>query len=76
MDTEDSNKKNEDLYGGYSPTSIAVSHIINDRSGIGFTTFDHTASQIPMSAIGKGSEAFGGFKDNTEIGEEFIKLYN
>lgn len=76
MDTEDSNKENEDLYGGYSPTSIAVSHIINDRSGIGFTTFDHTASQIPMSAIGKGSEAFGGFKDNTEIGEELIKLYN
>ncbi|WP_028855565.1 alkaline phosphatase [Psychrilyobacter atlanticus] len=76
MDAEDKNVDNESLYGGYNPTAIAASHILNERAGVGFTTFDHTGSQIPLSAIGQGSEAFGGFKDNTEIGKEMIKLYN
>lgn len=76
MDAEDKNKKDNKSYGTYKPTSIAVAHIINERAGVGFTTFDHTGSQIPLSAIGTNSESFGGFKDNTEIGDEMIKFYN
>ena len=53
-----------------------MAHIINGRAGVGFTTFDHTGSQIPFSAIGRKSEEFSGFKDNTEIGKKIIELYN
>lgn len=76
MDTEDKGEINNISYGNYKPTAIAVAHVINERAGVGFTTFDHTGSQIPFSAIGRGSERFGGFKDNAEIGKKIIELYN
>mgnify|MGYP001776632094 CR=1 FL=1 len=34
---------------------------------IGWTTFDHTGAPVPVYAIGKGAEKFGGRIDNTDI---------
>ena len=76
MDIEDKGQINNIAYGSYKPTAIAVAHIINERAGVGFTTFDHTGSQIPFSAIGRDAEKFGGFKDNSEIGKTIIEIYN
>lgn len=76
MEIEDNNQVNNIAYGSYKPTAIAVAHIINERAGVGFTTFDHTGSQIPLSAVGKNAEEFGGFKDNSEIGKKIIEIYN
>ncbi len=54
-------------YGGYSPTQVAVASILSERANVEWTTFAHTATQIPMGAVGIESMRFMGFKDNTEI---------
>lgn len=74
MKTEDKKEYEKNVYGGYKPTAIAVAHILAERANIMFTTFAHTGTQIPLSAIGEKSEMFSGFKDNTEIGKELIRI--
>lgn len=56
-----------EIYGGYHAIVSAVINIINTRAGIGFTTWSHTASPVPVIAIGTGSELFDNYFDNTEI---------
>ncbi len=60
-------EKEEFLYGGYEPLSMAVSHIINNKAGLSYTSYSHTGLQIPVYATGVGSEVFGGLYDNTDI---------
>lgn len=55
------------LYGGYEPLSMAVSHIINNRAGLSYTSYAHTGLQIPVYATGIGAEKFSGLYDNTGI---------
>lgn len=54
------------LYGGYEPVSMAVTHLINQKSGVGFTTYSHTGTAIPLYAIGAGQEQFAGYYDDTD----------
>jgi alkaline phosphatase len=74
MDIEDSGVDVGKTYGGYTPTAIAVAHVMDVRANVMFTTFAHSATQIPLSAIGKKSESFQGFKDNTEIGSILMEI--
>lgn len=67
MDLQDKNKNASELYGGYSPVAIAVTHIVSERSGMQWTSYAHTAVQVPLAAVGKDSQNFIGFKDNTEV---------
>ncbi|MGL4224723.1 MAG: alkaline phosphatase [Vibrio sp.] len=60
--------------GGYDPVAIAVAHITSKRAGIYWTSFAHTATQLPLTAIGNGAEQFGGFKDNTEVANAFADV--
>ncbi|MGN0160633.1 MAG: alkaline phosphatase [Lachnospiraceae bacterium] len=55
------------LYGTYEPFSVTVTHILNNKSGIAFTSYSHTGLPVPVFAIGKGSELFEGYYDNTDI---------
>ncbi len=55
------------LYGGYEPFSMAVSHIINNKAGLSYTSYAHTGLQIPVYAMGVGAERFSGMYDNTDI---------
>ena len=55
------------LYGGYEPLSMAVSHIINNKAGLSFTSYAHTGLQVPVYARGVGADAFAGLYDNTDI---------
>ena len=55
------------LYGGYEPLSMAISHIMNSKAGIGYTSYSHTGLQVPVYAQGVGAEAFQGLFDNTAI---------
>ena len=55
------------LYGGYEPLSMAVSHIINNKAGLSFTSYAHTGLQIPVYATGVGADNFAGLYDNTDI---------
>ena len=55
------------LYGGYEPLSMAVSHIVNNKAGIAYTSYSHTGLQIPVYATGTAASLFQGSYDNTDI---------
>ena len=55
------------LYGGYEPLSIQLTHILNQKAGIGWTTYAHTGIPVPVFAQGVGSEIFKGYYDNTDV---------
>jgi len=55
------------LYGGYEPLAVKLTTILNQKSGIGWTTYSHTGVPVQTSAIGVGSEQFNGYYDQTDI---------
>ena len=59
------------LYGTYEPLSVTITHIINNKSGVSFTSYSHTGLPVAVLAHGVNAEVFNGYYDNTEI---FIKL--
>ncbi len=61
-------------YGTYEPLTIAMTQILNNKAGIGWTTFSHTGLPTPVSAIGVGAEAFMGHYDNTDIFKKVVSI--
>jgi alkaline phosphatase len=55
------------LYGPQDPLAVTVTQLSDQRAGICWTTFSHTAVPVPVRAGGPGAEAFGGFSDNTDL---------
>ncbi|ADY14456.1 alkaline phosphatase [Sphaerochaeta globosa] len=55
------------LYGGYNPFSVTLTHILNNKAGIGWTSYSHTGTPVGVYAYGSGSELFSGSYDNTEV---------
>jgi alkaline phosphatase len=41
--------------------------MVSEKAGVGWTTYAHTGVEIPIYAIGPGSELFSGAIDNTDI---------
>lgn len=62
--------KNEEtslLYGGYDPLSVSLTHILNNKAGIGWTSYSHTGVPVGVFATGVSSDIFNGSYDNTDI---------
>lgn len=68
--------KHAELYGGYDPLAVTVLHILNNKSGIDFTSFSHTGVTVGTFAHGVGCEYFNGFYDNTEIFDSLATIMN
>ena len=62
------------LYGSYEPFSVTVTHILNQKAGIGWTTYAHTGVSVPVFAQGIGGEMFQGFYDNTDIAKKIMNI--
>ena len=62
------------LYGGYNPFSVTVTHILNNKSGVDFTSYSHTGLPVAVFAQGAGEDAFIGYYDNTEIYNKLAAL--
>ncbi len=54
-------------YGGYEPLSVTITHILNNRAGLAWTSYSHTAVPVPTFAMGAGQSLFNGYYDNTDI---------
>lgn len=65
--TEDYTQEQYVLYGTYNPFSVTVTHILNNKSGIDFTSYSHTGLPVAVFADGACAENFGGYYDNTDI---------
>lgn len=63
-----------DLYGTYEPLTITITHILNAKSGLGWTSNSHTGLPVPVFVLGAGQNEFKGFYDNTEIYNKMAKL--
>ncbi|MDD3310643.1 alkaline phosphatase [Pseudodesulfovibrio sp.] len=55
------------LYGEYDPLSVTLTHLLNGKAGLGWTSYKHTGVPVSTSAIGVGSEAFNGSYDNVDV---------
>ena len=64
------------LYGTYEPLSVTITHIINNKSGISFTSYSHTGLPVAVLAEGAGSEMFNGYYVNTDIYNKLADLLN
>lgn len=62
------------LYGSYEPLSVTVTHILNNKSGINFSSYAHTGLPVAVFAQGNGQEQFEGYYDNTAIYEKMAAL--
>jgi alkaline phosphatase len=61
-------------YGDYDPLSVTCCHILNNKAGIGWTSYAHTASPVPVRTLGPGKELFSGYMDNTDIAKNIFCL--
>jgi alkaline phosphatase len=68
-----SSDANNLLYGSYEPIIVTITHILNERAGIGWTSYSHTGVPVPVFAIGAESQRFSGFYDNTDIAKQMAK---
>ncbi|MCL2046962.1 MAG: alkaline phosphatase [Oscillospiraceae bacterium] len=55
------------LYGTYDPLTVTITHILNNKSGIGWTSYAHTGVPVPVFALGVGSDLFEGYYHQEEI---------
>ena len=55
------------LYGTYEPLSVTLTHIINNKSGISFTSYSHTGLPVAVLAHGVNAQVFNGYYDNTQV---------
>jgi alkaline phosphatase len=61
-------------YGTYDPLSVSVTHIVNNKSGIGWTSYAHTGVPVPVYAYGVGEDLFNGFYDNTDVFKKICEI--
>jgi len=55
------------IYGGYEPLTVTLTHILNRRAGLAWTSYKHTGVPVPTFALGAGADEFNGYYDNTDI---------
>jgi alkaline phosphatase len=62
------------LYGGYEPLAVKLTTILNNKAGIGWTTYSHTGVPVQTSALGVGADLFNGYYDQTDIYAKMAKI--
>jgi alkaline phosphatase len=62
------------LYGGYDPLAVTLTHILNQKAGLAWTSYKHTGVPVTTSAVGVGAERFNGAYDNTDIGLRVMQI--
>lgn len=62
------------IYGYYDPFTVTVTHILNNKAGIDWTSYSHTGSPIPCFAMGQGELNFSGYYDNTDIAKKIMEI--
>ncbi len=59
-------------YSGYDPFTTTCTHIVNNKSGVDYTSYTHTAVPVMVFAQGHNSELFSGYYDNTDIAKRIM----
>lgn len=64
----------ENLYSANEPMAATAVRILQQISYIGWASGDHTASLVPVYAIGVGAEEFASHNDNADIPLKIAKI--
>ena len=64
------------MYGTYEPLTVTITHILNNKSGVSFTSYSHTGLPVAVLAHGVNAEQFNGYYDNTEIFNKLADMLN
>ena len=64
------------MYGSYNPLSVTLTHILNNKSGVSFTSYSHTGLPVAVLADGVNAEVFNGYFDNTDIFNKLAQMLN
>lgn len=71
---DNSAAENTLLYGSYEPIVVTLTHILNERASIGWTSYSHTGVPVPVYAQGRQADRFAGFYDNTDIAKRLAQI--
>ena len=71
---DNSAAENTFLYSGYNPFSVTMTHILNEKASIGWTSYSHTGVPTPVFAKGRVAQTFAGFYDNTDIAKRLAQV--
>lgn len=71
---DNSGAENSFLYGTYKPISVTLTHVLNEKASIGWTSYSHTGVPVPVFAKGRVAQSFAGFYDNTDIAKRLAKV--
>ncbi len=55
------------LYADINALAAKAKELVNYKAGLGWTTHGHSATAVPVFAVGVGAERFTGWMDNSEI---------
>lgn len=61
------------LYANTDALADMAVALLNKKAKVGWTTHSHSASAVPVLAIGAGADMFTGWMDNTEIKSKLLK---
>jgi len=59
------------IYGGYNPLAIACTHITNNRAGLSFSSYSHTAVPVPVTS---NDPSFSGYYENTDVAKKIADV--
>lgn len=62
------------LYGGYDPLAVALTHLVNNKAGLAWTSYSHTAVPVVTSASGVGASSFSGSYHQSEIAKKIMAI--
>lgn len=62
------------LYGGYEPLTVQLTHMLNQRAGLAWTSYSHTGVPVPTFAVGNGEALFNGYYDNTDLFKKIVAI--
>lgn len=74
--SKDLSQEEYELYGSYEPLTVTITHILNNKSGVSFTSYSHTGLPVPVMAQGAKAENFNGYYDNTDIYNKLASIMN
>ena len=74
VDSDTYTEEQKRIYGYYDEFTVTVTHILNEKAGIAWTSYSHTGVPVPVLALGKGQEKFNGYYDNTDIAKKIIAI--
>lgn len=63
-------------YGTYEPLTVTITHLLNQRAGLSWTSYSHTGVPVPVYAKGLNADKFNGFYDNTDIFNKLSEIMN